>query len=207
MNSYAPGTGTSWSANDPVCRVAWNAWSSQVEAVAVWNPPTWAWDTVRPAGRFASEVQAAKDAWNTSDELASTVEALLDPEILTVKLIQATAQVAALHAGFPAPVARLVGHIAGKIGEYILGQDQRASRAQVARWAEFAFAAETGAWIATSTLKEHDIARISELLGPDGHNPAPKPIVVEPQPIEVQPEPNVEPQPKVEPHEGFGFSP
>jgi hypothetical protein len=101
MNSYAPGTGTSWSANDPVCRVVWNAWSSQVEAVAVWNPPTWTWDTVRPAGRFTSEIRAAKDAWNTSDELSSTVEALLDPEILTVKLIQATAQVAALHAGFP----------------------------------------------------------------------------------------------------------
>jgi hypothetical protein len=186
MNAYTPGTGNAWSDNDPVCRVVWNAWSGQVEGVAVWNPRTWTWDVVRPTGTFAAEVRAAfadvigeeivNAIWSgagirppaSRSELLSVVEGLLDPQVLILKLVQATAQVAALHAGFPPPIARLVGYIAREICKDLLGQDPRASRVQVARWADFAFSAETGSWIGSSGLRELATDRISELIGPDG---------------------------------------
>jgi hypothetical protein len=230
MNAYTPGTGKAWSANDPVCRVVWNAWSGQVEGITVWNPQTWSWNTVLPTGSSATEVRATfanmigEEIANailsgtgisppaSQDELFGVVEALLDRQVLILDLVQATAQVAALHAGFPPPIARLVGHIAREIGKDILGQDPQARRVQVARWAEFAFSAETGSWIGSSALREPATADISGLLGSDGPHHPPRPVTHEPSPAAgdraqaaepVKPH-NVE---DLDPGSGPGFSP
>ena len=133
---------------------------------------TWSWDVVRPAGEFAVEVRAAcasvigeeivNAIWSGAGirppagrgELLKLVEALLDPQTLILKLVQATAQVAAIHAGFPLPVAHLVGNLAQQICKGFLGQDPKANRVQAARCVDFAFSAQTGSWIGSSGLRE-----------------------------------------------------
>lgn len=201
MNPGRSGTGSAWSANDPVCRVVWNAWTGEIEGVAVWNPQTWSWDTVRPTGEFAGEVRAAcasligeeiiNAIWSGAgikppagrDELLNLVEALLDPQILILKLVQATAQVAAIHAGFPPPVAHLVGNLAQQICKGFLGQDPKADRVQAARCVDFAFSAQTGSWIGSSGLREFATdqmtSAIDKLLGPDGRTHPPRPTAYE----------------------------
>jgi hypothetical protein len=197
MNPGRSGTGSAWSANDPVCRVVWNAWTGEIEGVAVWSPQTWSWDVVRPTGEFAGEVRAAcastigeeivNAIWSGAgikppagrDELLNLVEALLDPQILILKLVQATAQVAAIHAGFPLPVAHLVGNLAQQICKGFLGQDPKADRVQAACCVDFAFSAQTGSWIGSSGLRElatdQTTSAIDKLLGPDGRNHPPRP--------------------------------
>ena len=184
-----------WSTNDPVCRVVRNAWSGEIEGVAVWDPQTWTWDVVRPTGKFAVEVRTTfanvigeeivNAIWPgagmrppaSREELLNMVEALLDPQFLILKLVQATAQVAALHAGFPLPIARLIGNLAQEICKGFLGQDPQAHRVQMAQWVDFAFSAEDGSWIGSSEPREIATDRITELLGPDGpsHPELPQP--------------------------------
>lgn len=198
MNPGRSGAGSAWSANDPVCRVVWNAWTGEIEGVAVWNPQIWSWDVVRPAGEFAVEVRAAcasvigeeivNAIWSGAGikppagrgELLKLVEALLDPQTLILKLVQATAQVAAIHAGFPLPVAHLVGNLAQQICKGFLGQDPKADRVQAAQCVDFAFSAQTGSWIGSSGLRElatdQTTSAIDKLLGADGRNHPPRPV-------------------------------
>lgn len=192
MNEVRLGTGDVWLNDDPTCRVVRNAWTGEIEGIGVWNPSTWSYDVVRPTGTFAAEVretfarliaEALVDAiWPVSGtlrppasggELLTIAEALLDPRILVAKVAGAVAEVAALHAGFPPVVARVIGQVVEDWCYGLLSQDDPdVGKARAVQYFDFTFSATTGSLINCSALHQSVVDQtadaITKLLRPDG---------------------------------------
>jgi hypothetical protein len=192
VNEVGLGTGEVWPNDDPTCRVVRNAWTGEIEGIGVWNPSTWTYDVVRPTGTFAAEIRETfarliaeglvEAIWPVSgtmrppaspEELFTIAEALLDPGILVAKLAGAVAEVAALHAGFPPVVARVIGQAVQDWFHALLSQDDPdVGKERAVQYFDFTFSATTGSLINCSALHQTVVDQtadaITKLLGPDG---------------------------------------
>jgi hypothetical protein len=194
-------------------RLVWNGWTGAIEGVRIRNPdrpdrPTYA--SVRPTGSLAADVRQAfadflaegiVDAvWPvpstgmgspaSSAELLTVAEELLDPRLLAANLVGATVQVAAVHAGIPPPVARVMGKAAQDLLVSLLSPDPDARKVEAVQYVDLTLSAEDGSLINSPALPERVVGEtanvIDKLLDPDGRQlprgPVPEPAAPGGQP-------------------------
>ena len=123
-------------AHEPVqLRMVWDGCKREVEGVRIESPDGQTYTRVRPAETLAAEVREAfahvlaedivAAVWPdpsagmfplaSSAKLLTVTEDLLDPRLLAARLVGAIVQVAAVHAGILAPVARVWGRPPGSV--------------------------------------------------------------------------------------------
>jgi hypothetical protein len=206
-------------------RVVWNGWSGEVEGVRLRDSYRRTERAVRPTGRLAAEVRQAFARFLAEDivaavwpvpstgmsppagnaEMLALAEGLLDPRILAAKLVEATVQVAAVHAGIPPLVARVMGQAAGDLFLSLVSPDPDARKVEAVQYVDLTLSAKDGAVLDSPALPEIATGEIADvinwLLGPDDLRPA-EPNRPPPEPDDLRPaEPNR--PPPVD--EGFGF--
>jgi hypothetical protein len=191
-----PSGKASWYATSPdgrSVRVVWNGWS--VEGARIRDTYRQTDRTVRPTGRLAAEVRQAfaeflaeeivAAVWPvpstgmslpaTNAEMLSLAEELLDPRILAAKLIEATVQVAAVHAGIPPPVARVMGQAAGKLFLQLVSPDPDARKVEAVQYVDLIVSAKDGSVLDSPALPQIAAGEtadvINRLLGPDDLRP------------------------------------
>lgn len=110
----------------PHCRVVWDAADEEVGVwVANGDQQDWAWrqriEVIEAvAGRA---LDRARDEARGADLALDAVEVLRDPRMIMPLTIAAVVQVAAVHAGIPIPMAKLIGDAAGKLGQRLLAAE------------------------------------------------------------------------------------
>jgi hypothetical protein len=188
-----------FSANGPVwVRLVWSGRSGEIEGVRVRNANTQTYSSVRPTDRLAADIREAfahfiaedivAAAWpasgtgvgppTSSAELLNVTEELLDPRLLAAEVIRVIVQIAAVHAGIPPFVARVMGQAAGDLFTELASPDPDASKVQAVQYADFALSVEDGSLINSPALPQIATAEtanaIDELLRPDApENPSP----------------------------------
>jgi hypothetical protein len=192
-SARAPDAPRWFSVNMPVwVRLVWNARSGEIEEVRLRNVTTQAYSSVRPTERLAADIREAFARFVAEDivaavypasgtsmgppassaELANVTEGLLDPRLLAAEVVRVTVQIAAVHAGIPPFVARLMGQAAGDLFTKLASPDPDASKVQAVRYMDFALsAAEDGSLTNSPALPQIATAEaanaIDKLLGPD----------------------------------------
>jgi hypothetical protein len=195
-------------------RLVRNGWTGAIEGVRIRNPDRSTYTIVRPTGSLAAEVRQAfadflaeaivNAVWPvlsagmrppaSSSEMLSLAEELLDPRLLAGELARALVQVAAVHAGIPLPVARLMGKAAQDLLVSLLSPDPDARKVEAVQYADLTLSAVDGSLMNSPALLERvtgEIADvINELLDP---HPAPRPAAPggHPRPILRPPRPEV----------------
>jgi hypothetical protein len=196
-------------------RLVRNGWTGAIEGVRIRNPDRPTDTIVRPTGSLAAEVrqafadflaEAIVDAvWPvlsagmrppaSSSEMLSLAEELLDPRLLAGELARAVVQVAAVHAGIPLPVARLMGKAAQDLLVSLLSPDPDARKVEAVQYADLTLSAVDGSLMNSPALLERvtgEIADvINELLDPGGR----------PRPPLRPPRPDVTGVPLAKPHD------
>jgi hypothetical protein len=189
-----------FSDNGPVwVRLVWSGRSGEIEEVRVRNVKTQAYSSVRPTERLAADIGEAFARFVAEDivaavcpasgtgmgppvsgaELLDVTEGLLDPRLLVAEVVRLAVQVAAVHAGIPPFVARLMGQAAGDLFTKLAGPDPDASQVQAVQYVDFALsAAENGSLISRPALPQIAAAAtanaINKPLGPDApESPSP----------------------------------
>ena len=154
------------------------------------NVNTQAESTVRPTGRLVADVRRAfaqvlaeqivAAVWPapvtgmsspaSSAELLDVSEEALDPGLLAVEVVRVTVQIAAVHAGIPPVVARVMGQAAGDLFTELSSPDPDAGKVQAVQYVDLALSAADGSLINSPTLPqivtEETANVIDELLGP-----------------------------------------
>jgi hypothetical protein len=144
------------SANGPVpLRLVWSGWPGEIEGVRVRNVNTQTYSSVRPTERLAADIREAFARFVAEDivaavcpvsgtsmgplvssaELLTVTEGLLDPRLLAAEVVRVIVQVAAVHAGIPPFVARLMGQAAGDLFTELASPDPDSSEVrQCSSW-------------------------------------------------------------------------
>ena len=111
----------------------------------------------------------------SSAELFTVVKDLLDPRLLAAALVQATVQVAAVHAGIPLPVARVMGQAAKVLFLSLSEPDPNASKVQAVQAVDLALSTEEVSVIDSLPVGEIAVDEaadiVNRLLGPDAPPP------------------------------------
>jgi hypothetical protein len=209
-------------ADGPVqLRMVWDGWTGEVEGVRIERPDGRTYIARRPAETPAAEVREAfahvlaedivAAVWPdpsagmfppaSGAELLTVTEDLLDPQLLAARLVGASVQVAAVHAGIPAPVARVMGQAARELFLSFSGPDPNARKVQAVRYVDLTLSAEYGSLINSPALPEIATGEtadvIDRLLRPTARSP-----VRDPTP---QPPPRPRPDRSLPPREGPGI--
>jgi len=190
----------SWTppADRPVrVRLVWNGWPREIEGVRVRNVNTQTYSSVRPTERLAADIRkafahfVAEDivaaVWPASGtgvgpparsaELLNVTEELLDPRLLAAEVVRVIVQIAAVHAGIPPFVARLMGQAAGDLFTELSSPDPSASKVQAVQYVDLALSAEDGSLINSPALPQiaagETADAINWLLGPDDPDTSP----------------------------------
>jgi hypothetical protein len=185
-------------------RLVWNGWPGPIEGVRVCNVNTRTPSiSVRLTGSVATDVCQAFAEFladsivdavrpvpstgmappDSSAELLAVAEELRDPRILAGKLVGAAVQVAAVHAGIPLPVARVMGKAAQDLLISLLSPDPDANKVEAVQYVDLLLSAGNGSLINRPALREVVVGEtadvIDKLLDPDGRQlpqgPAPAP--------------------------------
>jgi hypothetical protein len=178
-----------FSDNGPVqVRLVWSGWPGEIEGVRVRKVNTQTYSSVRPTERLAADIRkafahfVAEDivaaVWPapgtgtgppaSSAELLNVTEELLDPRLLAAEVIRVIVQIAAVHAGIPPFVARVMGQAAGDLFTELSSPDPDASKVQARQYVDLALsAAQDESLISRSALPQIATDAIDELLGPD----------------------------------------
>jgi hypothetical protein len=193
-----PGSGRSPAGRPVQVRLVWDGWPGEIEGVRVRNVNTRTYSSVRPTERLAADVREAfahfvadgivAAVWPapgtglgppaSSAELLNVTEELLDPRLLAAEVVRVIVQIAAVHAGIPPFVARVMGQAAGDLFTELLSPDPGASEVQAVQYVDFALSVEDGSLINSPALPQIATAgtanAIDKLLGPDApESPSP----------------------------------
>jgi hypothetical protein len=162
-------------ADGPVqLRMVWDGWTGEVEGVRIERPDGRTYIDRRPAETLAAEVRKAfahvlaedivAAVWPdpsagmfppaSGAELLTVTEDLLDPQLLAARLVGAIVQVAAVHAGILAPVARVMGQAARELFLSFSGPDPNARKVQAVQYVDLTLSAEYGSLINSPALPE-----------------------------------------------------
>jgi hypothetical protein len=188
-------------ANAPVqVRLEWSGWPVEIQEVRLRNVNTQADIRVRPTGRLVADVRRAfaqvlaqeivAAAWPapvtgmrspaSSAELLNIAEESLDPRLLAAEVVRVIVQIAAVHAGIPLPVARVMGQAAGNLFTELSSPDSDAGKVQAVQYVDLALSAEDGSLINSPALPQIVTAEtanvIDKLLDPDERPLPPDPI-------------------------------
>jgi hypothetical protein len=171
--------------------------TGEIVGAGVWHPKSGTYKIVRSDGPFDARVRdefahliaqdIAAALWpgpSTGMRLpASVAQALPDPQTLVIRLIGAIAQAAAIHAGFPPAVAKMVGQVAQDLSSKLFGQDPDARKMQVAEYLDFTFSYADGSRTDGPGLPEIGVDQaasvIDDLLGADWKSPIRYPPEIE----------------------------
>ena len=179
--------------------MVWNGRTDEVKGVRLWSADTQTYRSVRPTERLVADVRqafahfVAEDivaaVWPapgtgmgspvSSAELLNVAEELLDPRLLAAEVVRVMVQIAAVHAGIPPPVARVMGQAAGDLFLSVLSPDPAAGEVQAVRCVDLALSAEGGSVIDSPALPQMagdataDV--IDRLLAPDDPPPSTRP--------------------------------
>jgi hypothetical protein len=170
--------------------LVWNGWTGAIEGVFIRTPdrpesPTYA--SVPPTEGLAADVREAiidylatrivNAVWPArstgTDPAASSAEPLtvLDPRLLAAELVAAIVQVAAVHAGIPAPVAQVMGKFAGKAAQDLLASslspDPLARKVEV----DLMLSAKDGSVINNPALPGRVVGATAGVFDEDPHAP------------------------------------
>ena len=113
------------------CRVVWDGGAEEAGVwVANGDQEGWPWrqriEVIEAvAGRA---VDQARNQARGADLALDAVEVLRDPRMIVPLTIAAVVQVAAIHVGFPVPMAKLIGDAAGKLGQKLVAADSGRDR-------------------------------------------------------------------------------
>lgn len=188
----APDARQWFSVNGPVwVRLVWNAGPGEIEEARVRNVNMQAYMSVRPTERLAADISGAFTRFVAEDvvaavcpasgtgmgppasgaELLDVTDGLLDPQLLGAEVVRVIVQIAAIHAGIPPFVARLMGQAAGDLFTKLASPDPNVPKVQAVQYVDFALsAAEDGSLINDPALPQIDTAAaanaIDKLLGP-----------------------------------------
>ena len=214
--------------------VVWYGGTGEVAGARVWNPKRQADRSVRPTGTFAVEVRQAFAQFLAEDiiaaiwpvphagmsspasnsEMLNLAEKLLDPRILAAKLVEATVQLAAAHAGIPLPFARMMGQAARDLFLPLATPDPKAPKVQAVQYVDLTLSAEDGSVLDSPALPQiaagETADAINALLGPRDLPPVPpeepSPVRQETFTVRQQTSPvRQEPSPPVNDPGGFGI--
>ena len=130
------------------CRVVWD----DAEEVGVWvangDKTELVWrERVEVIEAVADRaLEQVRDEAHRADLALDAVEVLRDPRMLVPLTIAAVVQVAAIHAGLPVTAARLLGDVAGKLGQRLLAATSGRDRDPAVYYAgfDFDYNADTG---------------------------------------------------------------
>ena len=200
-----PGPWRSSAAREVQVRIVWDNRTGEIEGIRVrrWDPDRRTYASVRPTEQLAADVRQAfahflaedivADIWHVPStgmcppvrnaEVLTVAEELLDPRLLAAELVRVTAQVAAVHAGIPPPVARVMGQAAGDLFVQLLGKDSNARKVRAVQYADLTLSAEDGSILSPPLAQIADAATadvIDKLLTPDDLPPGRKPPPVRP---------------------------
>jgi hypothetical protein len=212
-----------FSANGPVwVRLVWSSRLGEIEEVRVRNVTTQTYSSVRPTERLAADVRKAFAHFVADDivaavwpapgtgmgpparsaELLNVTEELLDPRLLAAEVVRVIVQIAAVHAGIPPFVARVIGQAAGDLFTELSSPDPAASKVQAVQYVDFALSVADGSLINSPALPQiltdETANAIDKLLGPDA--PASPSLTIE----HADPRPHSSPTDIDGPGPGFG---
>jgi hypothetical protein len=182
-----------FSANEPVeVRLVWSGWPIEIEGVRLRNVDTQTESRVRPTERLVADVRRAfaqvlageivATVWPapvsgmsspaSSAELLNVAEEALDPRLLAAQVVRVIVQIAAVHAGIPLPVARVMRQAAGNLFTELSSPDPDAGKVRAVQYVDLALSAEDGTLINGPALPQIVTAEtadvIDKLLAPDG---------------------------------------
>jgi hypothetical protein len=186
-------SGSPWLyADRPVqVRLVWSGWPVEIQGVRLRDVNTQTDSTVRPTGRLVADARRAfaqvlaeeivATVWPapvtgmsspaSSAELLNIAEESLDPRLLAAEVVRVTVQIAAVHAGIPPFVARLMGQVAGNLFTELSSPDPDAGQVRTVQYVDLALSAADGSLITSPALPQIVTAEtanvIDELLGPD----------------------------------------
>ena len=191
-------------------RVVWSGRTGEIEGVRLRSADTQGYRSVRPTERLVADVRQAfahfvaedivATVWPalgtgmgslvSSAELLNVAEELLDPRLLAAEVVRVMVQIAAVHAGIPPPVARVMGQAAGDLFVSVVSPDPDAGEVQAVRCVDLALSAEGGSVIDSPALPQMaDDATadvIDRLLAPDDPPPSTRPSP-SPEPLRKRP--------------------
>lgn len=172
-------------ANAPVqVRLEWSGWPVEIQEVRLRNVNTQADIRVRPTGRLVADVRRAfaqvlaeeivAAAWPapvtgmrspaSSAELLNIAEESLDPRLLAAEVVRVIVQIAAVHAGIPLPVARVMGQAAGNLFTELSSPDPDAGKVQAVQYVDLALSAEDGSLINSPALPQIVTAETANVI-------------------------------------------
>jgi hypothetical protein len=144
------------------CRVIWDA-DGREASVWVANGDEVGWvsrqrvDVIRAVADRA--VEQVRDEARGADMALDAIEVLRDPRMIVPLTIAAVAQVAAVHAGIPTPVAKLIGDAAGKLSQRLLTAESGRDADPAVRYGDFDYDIATGrTWPDDPEIKRADRA-------------------------------------------------
>ena len=140
MDAIAPGVGPASPIQLPHCRVVWNPIEREV-GVGVANGD----ESGRVCVQRVAVIEAvANRAFEQvhgevrgAETVLDAVKVLRDPRVIISWTIAAVAQAAAMRAGIPVPMARLIGDAAGKLGQRLLDGESGWSQGRAVRYLDF----------------------------------------------------------------------
>src|ERR1700728_5323190 len=130
MNARTRRVGPGSPDGSPHCRVFRDGTGEVAVWVANGDQPGWPWrqriEVIEAVADRA--LDQVRDEARGAGMALDAVEVLRDPQMIVPLTIAAVAQVAAVHAGIPVLIAKLIGDAAGKLGQRLLapgaGRDQ-----------------------------------------------------------------------------------
>jgi len=127
------------------CRVVWDGAGEVGVWVANGDQPGWAWrQPVEVIEKVADRAfDQVRDEARGAGMALDAVEVLRDPQMIVPLTIAAVAQVAAVHAGIPVLIAKLIGDAAGKLGQRLLAPESGPDRDPAVCYVDFDYDADT----------------------------------------------------------------
>ena len=161
----------------PHCRVVWDGAGEVGVWVADGDQPGCAWrQPVEVIGAVADRAfDQVRDEARGAGVALDAVEVLRDPRMIVPLTIAAVVQVAAVHAGIPVLIAKLIGDAAGNLGQRLLAAESGPDRDQAVRYVDFDYDYDTSTGIGRTRPENPAIRRadrtsrhdaIGELLDP-----------------------------------------
>ena len=161
----------------PHCRVVWDGAGEVGVWVADGDQPGCAWrQPVEVIGAVADRAfDQVRDESRGAGVALDAVEVLRDPRMIVPLTIAAVVQVAAVHAGIPVLIAKLIGDAAGNLGQRLLAAESGPDRDQAVRYVDFDYDYDTSTGIGRTRPENPAIRRadrtsrhdaIGELLDP-----------------------------------------
>jgi hypothetical protein len=145
MDARTRGAGPGSPDRLPHCRVVWDGAGEVGVWVANGDQPGWAWrQPVEIIGAVADRAfDQVRDEARGAGMALDAVEVLRDPRMIVPLTIAAVVQVAAVHAGIPVLIAKLIGDAAGNLGQRLLAAESGPDRDQAVRYVDFDYDYDT----------------------------------------------------------------